>query len=88
MKNKVSLTLLEFYEEVKFRRMDWYSKIDRARSEDQFINGFARKFGSPEDVVVAIGDYSHAVSMSGQEPTKGKSIKKIFKKAQLQNLLD
>ena len=59
--------------------MDWYSKINRARSEDQFINGFARKFGSPEDVVVAIGDYS-IQDQCEDKSRRNENLEEAFKK--------
>ena len=46
------------------------------------INDFKERFGSPEKVGIIIGDYDEkGRHMKGMTPTKGKGIRKIFKRA-------
>jgi hypothetical protein len=46
------------------------------------INDFKESFGSPEKVGIIIGDYDEkGRHMKGMAPTKGKGIRKIFKRA-------
>ena len=45
------------------------------------INNFKKKFGNccPKDTVILMGDFSQRHQMKFCEPTKGKSIRKLFK---------
>jgi hypothetical protein len=43
------------------------------------INNFEKKFGSPENTIILMGDFSQKHQMKFCEPTKGKSIRKLFK---------
>ena len=44
------------------------------------INRFKAKFGAPDDVVVAFGDWEQKHHMKLKEPTKGKGFSKLFRK--------
>ena len=63
-----------------FRKLKWWSKINKQRSEDQFINRFKNKFGNGKENAVLIGDWSEEKPMKNKEPTKGKSFRKLFRK--------
>lgn len=63
-----------------FRKLKWWSKINKQRSESNFINNFKEKFGAPSKNIVLIGDWSENKPMKNKEPTKGKSFRKLFKK--------
>ena len=45
------------------------------------INNFKHKFGDENNTLICIGDWSQKHSMKHKEPTKGKTIRKIFKNA-------
>jgi hypothetical protein len=53
-------------------------RLNKLKSEENMINNFQKKFGSPENTVVLIGDFSEKHQMKFCEPTKGKSIRKLF----------
>ena len=43
------------------------------------MNRFEKMFGSPDNITILMGDFSRKTSMKYCEPTKGKSIRKLFK---------
>jgi len=51
------------------------------RSESKMINNFKKKFGSPKEVVVGFGDWEQKNQIKYQEPTKGKGMRTLLKKA-------
>jgi len=79
-KNKVNNLLCEYYKGEIFRNQKWHSYVNRQKSEANMINRFKDKFGSSDEVVILIGDWSEGKSMKGKEPTKGKSIRRLFNK--------
>lgn len=79
IKNQVNNHLYKYYENKMFRKFDLYAYMDKQRSEANMMNRFEQKFGSPENTLVLIGDYSENRPKKYQEPTKGKSIRKLFK---------
>jgi len=44
------------------------------------INKFKEIFGEPKNTTILYGDYSESQCMKNCEPTKGKSIRQLFKK--------
>ncbi|CAM6028970.1 unnamed protein product [Sphagnum balticum] len=56
-KNEMNVRLVPFYQDYTFRRMKMLSFIGRQRTEAKMIREFKEKFGSGEEVVVAIGDW-------------------------------
>jgi len=80
-KNQINARLQGFYAKLRFRQLKWYAKINRQRSEDNLINAFKTKFGSPLETIVAMGDWCEDKPRKSFEPTKGKSFRKMFKKA-------
>jgi hypothetical protein len=77
-KNEVNSKLFSFYEQEHFRKMKWNAHINRNRSEDMMINNFKKKFGGPDEVVIAFGDWEQKHQMKFKEPTKGKGFRKLF----------
>jgi len=80
-KNEVNELLYKYYEEELHRKLKWYSYINKQKSESWMINNFKQKFGDEKNTVICIGDYSQQYNMKHKEPTKGKSIRKLFKRA-------
>src|SRR3990170_6468689 len=80
-KNEVNDLLYKYYEEELHRKLKWYSYINKQKSESWMINNFKQKFGDEKNTVICIGDYSQQYNMKHKEPTKGKSIRKLFKRA-------
>ena len=44
------------------------------------VNHFRAKFGSPEEVVIAFGDWAQKHQMKWKEPTKGRGFRKLFRR--------
>jgi hypothetical protein len=56
-KNRINAILLPFYAQETFRKMRWHAHISISRSESVMINRCKEKFGPPQDVVIAMGDW-------------------------------
>ena len=78
-KNEINFKLSEFYQKPLFRKLKWFSMINKQRSEANMINNFKKKFGDPENILICFGDWSKGNTKKFQEPTKGKSLRKLFK---------
>ena len=81
IKNKINSLMSTYYEGKIYRQLKWYSKINRKKSEARMINNFKEKFGNPANVLIAIGDFEQRKQMKYKEPSKGKSFRKLFRKA-------
>ena len=62
-----------------FRQLKWYSFINRQKADADMVNRFKNKFGDSENNVILIGDYEQRKQMKYKEPSKGKSIRKLFR---------
>ena len=80
-KNKLNILIQTYYEKELYRKLKWYSYINKKKSDSWMINNFKNKFGGPTNTLICIGDFSQKHSMKYKEPTKGKSIRKLFKNA-------
>jgi hypothetical protein len=80
-KNEMNVRLAPFYQDYTFRRMKMLSFIGRQRTEAKMIREFKEKFGSGEEVVVAIGDWEQRQHRKFKEPTKGKGFRTLLRKA-------
>ena len=78
-KSFVDKILREYYEEDRHRIYRWYKKLNKERSEANMLNRFQKTFGSPDDVIIFMGDWSENKPMRHQEPTLGKSIRRLFR---------
>jgi hypothetical protein len=79
-KNRINAILLPFYAQETFRKMRWHAYINMSRSESVMINRFKEKFGPPQDVVIAMGDWEQKHQARFKQPTKGVGMRKLFKK--------
>ena len=71
-----------FYLDPLIRKLKWNSYINRQRSEAKMILQIKKHFGEPESTVIAVGDWDQkGYHMKGKEPTKGKGMRTIFRKA-------
>jgi hypothetical protein len=77
----MNVRLVPFYQDYTFRRMKMLSFIGRQRTEAKMIREFKEKFGSGEEVVVAIGDWEQRQHRKFKEPTKGKGFRTLLRKA-------
>ena len=81
VKSRVNLEIKYFYERMLWRKLKLSTYVRTQQSESRMINNFKKKFGPPETAFVAIGDWSQASQMRFKEPSKGKSFRKLFRKA-------
>lgn len=81
VKAKITLNqkLMDFYAQRLFRQLKWYAFINRKRTERLMLQRFLNAFGSPENVVIAFGDWEQRKHMKYKEPTKGKGLRKLFR---------
>lgn len=80
-KNEVNSKLLSFYEGRIFRKLKWNAFMNRKRSEHKMLHRFRFTFGTPEEVVIGFGDWEQRKQMRFKEPTKGKGMRTLFRKA-------
>jgi hypothetical protein len=76
-KNDTNDNVRDFYDQFCFRAQRWYSKINKRKSDDKMVNEFKKKFGDHKNTVILMGDYSQK-NMKFLEPSKGKSIRRLF----------
>ena len=79
-KNFINEVLFPFYEGPLFRIHQWYNYINRRKSEDKLINNVAKTFGTPDEALIAIGDWDQKEQMKFHEPTKGKGFRQLFRR--------
>ena len=80
-KNEINKLLYSFYEKEIFRKLRLNGYLNRLRSEQMMINNFIEKFDKPENTVIAFGDFEQKKQMKYKEPTKGKGMRDILRKA-------
>ncbi|CAM6063309.1 unnamed protein product [Sphagnum tenellum] len=80
-KNEMNVRFALFYQDYTFRRMKMMSFIGRELTEAKMIREFKEKFGSSEEVVVAIKDWEQRPHRKFKESTKGKGFRTLLRKA-------
>jgi hypothetical protein len=81
LKNLVNSQLYEYYNKNIYRQLNWYSFINTQRSEARMLHYFKEKFGKPKEVAICIGDYAQRKHIKFKEPTKGKGMRRLFRRA-------
>ena len=76
-KNKINRLLFNHYGKNIYRKLRFNTYINSTRSEDNMINKFKEIMGTPEQTIVAIGDYSNK-SLKGTKPAITSKWRKIF----------
>ena len=69
-----------FYGGAVFRRLRYQTCINKRKSESKMINNFRNKFGGPDKVVIAIGDWAQRKQMKFRPPSLGKGSCNIFRR--------
>jgi hypothetical protein len=80
-KHNVNRQLFGYYNADLFRKFNWNTYINTQRSESKMINNFKRIYGEPDKTMIIFGDWEQRKHMKYSEPTKGKGIRTLFKKA-------
>ena len=78
-KNEINKKVIDFYSKTLFRKLKLNGYINRKQSEQRMIKNFEKMFGIPKDTIIAIGDWEQKANMKYKEPTKGKSIRTLFR---------
>ena len=80
IKNEINSKLYEYYEKELHRKLIWYSFINRHKSDQDIVNRFKKTFGNEKEVTILMGDWDQLENLKYKEPTKGKSLRKLFKR--------
>jgi len=78
-KNAENIYLIEYYEKEMYRKMRLERYGNQQKMKERLINKFATKFGTKEEVVIMMGDWSETKQKKHNDPSKGKGIRRIFK---------
>jgi len=78
-KSLLNHKVYSFYQRYIFRKLKLNAYINKKKHEQKIINRFKKIFGSQEDIIIAFGDWEQKQHMKYKEPTKGKSIRKLFR---------
>ena len=87
MKHKVNQNTKSFYEKELYRKLNWRKKTYRQRSEDKFLNNIETKFGSKDDFVICLGDWSNKSSAIKGASTMCLGLKKLISKRYTNTML-
>lgn len=79
LRAKIRLNRLVFnhYSQTIYRKLTWNTKINLERNEDMMLNRFEKEMGSPDEIMVILGDYSDT-GLKGTEPSITKKIRKLL----------
>ena len=80
MKIVINILLYEHYKNEIYRILNFRNYSNTQRSESRMINRFREKMGSPEKVLIVLGDYSDT-GLRGTPPSITVKIRTIFKNA-------
>jgi len=78
-KNEINKKVIDFYSKKIFRKLKLNGYMNRKKSEQRMIKNFEKIFGNKNEVIVCVGDFEQKQHMKYKEPTKGKSIRDLFR---------
>jgi hypothetical protein len=80
-KNDLNLRFAPFYNQYIFGKLKLGSYIRRQITEARMLKRFEKLFGSPDKVVICIGDWEQKQPRKFMEPVKGKGFRNLFRNA-------
>lgn len=86
-KNETNKKLEKHYKQELFRKLKLNRFINTQKSESKMIKNFTKKFGSPKDIIIVMGDYDKGENMRGKEPTICKRFRRLFRNAKFSTYL-
>jgi hypothetical protein len=86
-KNAITQKLFNFYQQRIFRQLKWYGYINRQKTEARMVRRFRSIYGAPTETVIYIGDWEQLKHRKYKEPSIGKGIRNVFRKAGYEVLL-
>ena len=78
-KNRINHVLFRFYAKHLFRKLKFGKNINIQRNEQQMIRNFRKMYGSPDEVVICIGDWEQRQQMKYKEPTLGIGLRSLLR---------
>jgi len=78
-KDEINNKLFKFYENYIFRKLKLNGYINRKKHEQKYINNFKKIFGTPEEVVICIGNFERKQHMRYLEPVKGAGFRNLYR---------
>ena len=88
VKHQTNQLTKSFYHQQLYRKMNWRKKTYQQRSEDKLMNNIEKSFGSPDDIVICIGDWSNKNTIKGLGSTMGIGLKRLIQKKFTTLLID
>ena len=80
-KTDVNDQLFEYYRLSKTRKFKLNRYFNTERSESNMVNNFKKKYGSPDQTIIAFGDHTQGQrQMRGLEPTKDIGMRRLLRK--------
>jgi len=79
-KNNMNFNLQEFYHKYIFRKLKLGGYKRRQKTESMMMKRFKKIFGSPEETIIAIGDFEQKQHRRYKEPIKGKGFRSLFRR--------
>ena len=79
VKNRINRCLFNQYQDRVYRKLKWNSFINTQKSESKMLKNFQKKFGSPEETNVVIGDYDKINNPKGKESCLTKGLRKLLR---------
>ena len=79
-KNRINHILFDFYAKQLFRKLKFGRYINSKRNEQKMISDFRKMYGTPDEVVICIGDWEQRQQMKYKEPTLGIGMRSLFRK--------
>lgn len=77
---QIDQKLVAVYQNVQLKKNNLHRFRNRKKSENKMLQAFKSKFGDTDEVVVCFGDWEQKQHMKYKEPTKGKGLRRLFRK--------
>jgi len=79
-KDKLNKETKTFYQQKKWRKMNFRTYSYGQKSIDKFLNRIEKIYGSPEEVIIGYGNWSRSTQMKNYESTINKGLRKLIHK--------
>lgn len=76
----VNLKISPFYQRPIWRKLNLNRFWNTRKSEAMMLKGFSHKFGTPEQIVIGIGDWEQKKHRKFKEPVKGKGFRSLLRR--------
>ncbi len=81
LKCKINKKILPEYEKEIYRKLKWFSYINKQKADSDMINKFEKKIGSSKKTIVVVGDWDEGNNFKrNNEPAICKRTKWLLRK--------